>query len=96
MDEKEQILYMQTRLSRTASEKWGKSMADVINIYSLRNRHLGLETQFGQHKIHSFLNQAGRKIQPLPRSATESGMHPEENFSDDNSLRKKRIYYDNI
>ena len=34
MDEKEQILYMQTRLSRTASEKWGKSMADVIDIYS--------------------------------------------------------------
>ena len=37
MDEKEQILYMQTRLLRTASEKWGKSMADVINIYSQYN-----------------------------------------------------------
>ena len=34
MNEKEQILYMQARLSRAASEKWGKSMADVMNIYS--------------------------------------------------------------
>ena len=33
MDEKEQILYMQARLSRTASEKWGKSMAEVMTVF---------------------------------------------------------------
>ena len=34
MNEKEQVLYMQARLTRIASEKWGKSMADVIRLYS--------------------------------------------------------------
>ena len=34
MNEEEQILYMQARLSRMASEKWGMSMADVMSIFT--------------------------------------------------------------
>ena len=34
MNEQEQILYMQARLSRMASERWGKTLAEVMNILS--------------------------------------------------------------
>ena len=33
MNEQEQILYMQTRLTRVAAEKWHKSLAAAANIY---------------------------------------------------------------
>ena len=34
MNEHEQILYMQTRLTRTAAEKWQKSLAEVIKVFT--------------------------------------------------------------
>ena len=34
MNKQEQILYMQARLSRIASEKWKKPMPDVIGTFS--------------------------------------------------------------
>ena len=40
MSELEQILYMQTRLTRAYSEKWHKSLADVVGIF---NRYSVLE-----------------------------------------------------
>ena len=40
MSTAEQILYMQTRLTRVAAEKWHKSLADVVGIF---NRYSVLE-----------------------------------------------------
>ena len=34
MNEHEQILYMQTRLTRTAAEKWQKPLAEVIKVFT--------------------------------------------------------------
>ena len=34
MNEQEQILYMQTRLTRTAAEKWHKSLAEAVGIFN--------------------------------------------------------------
>lgn len=34
MNEQEQILYMQARLTRTAAEKWHESLAEVMKVFT--------------------------------------------------------------
>lgn len=46
MQEKEQIIYMQTRIVRLASEKWNMEKEDVIELFSKYNVLLYLENNY--------------------------------------------------
>lgn len=47
MDEKLQVLFMQTRLLRLASERWEKTIEDVVHVFTSSEVFAYIEDGFG-------------------------------------------------